>query len=121
MFLSRCRFKASGGTSPPPLNATRTLDLLDEISATLCEVIDTAEAVRNVHPRAEYRAAADEVFAVLSVRFGPRLACSKPPILNHFLVETSNSVCVWYHIRVIETILSVFANICNLCYFWYRV
>ncbi|DAZ94936.1 TPA: hypothetical protein N0F65_012653 [Lagenidium giganteum] len=50
-------------TSPRGL---QTLQLLDDISNTICSVIDAAELCRNVHPDESYRNAASECFTDLS-------------------------------------------------------
>ncbi|CAI5513019.1 unnamed protein product, partial [Closterium sp. Naga37s-1] len=49
--------------APPSL---RTVCLLDEMSDTLCRVLDAAELCRNVHPNREFVDAANEAFVKLS-------------------------------------------------------
>eukprot|EP00897_Mesotaenium_endlicherianum_P009239 jgi/Mesen1/8343/ME000462S07790 len=49
--------------TPPSLH---TLQLLDDISDALCQVLDSAELCRHTHPDREYVAAANQVFVELS-------------------------------------------------------
>lgn len=47
------------------LSATEIVDILDEISETVCSVSDPGELCRNVHPKAEWRDKANNAVATI--------------------------------------------------------
>jgi len=49
------------------MNPREIVELLDNISESLCSLMDPSELCRNVHSKEEFREAADEVFQELSV------------------------------------------------------
>ena len=77
--------QVAAGSSTPTVASLRALD---DLSATLCNVLDTMELARNVHPEADFIEAANDAYQVLSARLAEintddRLHRSVVAVLEH--------------------------------------